>query len=146
MNYNIYEELSKLNESTDSKNFEHIVEEALNTCAEALVQDICESLDADFDYISDTTNLNFNPDTVLRSIKDGNVNQFISMVVKNYIDIQKSKAADTPVEKAKEFKGVFADYDDDGNLIPDEERPEPVSKLKDSKAWRYTVDHLADKE
>lgn len=134
MNYNIYEELSKLNESTDSKNFDAIVEEALNTCAEALVQDVCESLDADFDYISDVTEFEFNPDTVLRSIKDGGVNYFISTVVKSYINIKNDEAADI-VDKAKN-RGAFPYmYDEEGNLLPEKDVQEIVDKLKKNPDW-----------
>lgn len=128
MNYNIYEELSKLNESTNSKNFDAIIEEALNTCAEALVQDICESLDADFDYISKVLNFEFTPDFVLETLKNGDIKKYLSDVVERYTYCKDSyeydkwrKSVDADraaAERVKEIRGVFPDfYDEEGNLI-----------------------------
>lgn len=85
MNYNIYEELSKLNEFIDSDNFSYILSEALNTGAEAIGQDVCESLKADYEEISSKIGFDFNPDYILAGLRAGDIAERLENVIKEFL-------------------------------------------------------------
>ena len=85
MNYNIYEELSKLNEFIDSDNFSYILSEALNTGAETIGQDVCESLKADYEEISSKIGFDFNPDYILAGLRAGDITERLENVIKEFL-------------------------------------------------------------
>lgn len=85
MNYNIYEELSKLNESTDSNDSFYILTEALNTGAEAIGEDVCESLKADYEEISSKIGFDFNPDYILAGLRAGDITERLENVIKEFL-------------------------------------------------------------
>ena len=85
MSYNIYEELSKLNEFIDSNDSFYILSEALNTGAEAIGEDVCESLKADYDEISSKIGFDFNPDYILAGLRAGDITERLEKVIKEFL-------------------------------------------------------------
>lgn len=123
MDYNVYEELSRLNENLSADTTQPIVgvyeleNRVFMAAADSIMSEIRDILNATDEEIANATGLDFSRPVVFEAIINNEITNYVKKVLWAYTGEMKAREA-----RVKEVRSVFPDmYDEEGNLLPPKE-------------------------